>query len=796
MIKKVENTDKVTTYTYDILGRMIKQTQNGKVISTNQYDALGNVLEKMENGLRVHYSYDAMNRVLEESYPNDKGEYSTIYTHTYDETGNLIKTTDAYGKSKKMTYTPYGEVTSETDENDHTTRYDYDGVGNIKKVQNALDRIVRYEYDGNGKKNSYTYDAMDELTKSIKYIKGKEVTTTYAYDLNGNKVEISSNGKFKRYHYNKYNQLTSIFTEEGSTDIYYDKNGNMRDVLYAGGGKEHYDYDEYGQLSKVTNDKDKSYTYSYDAQGDRIRYQKNYSEAYDNDTWYESLEQTSFEEVEELLDDKNSDQIIESVRYQSNYRKTHHKCVLMEEENWDSDGDDWENKNIAYILDKSLENAEVLATSTGEINIYGQDERLSTDSKTSDGINKTVNYVNGNNNSVYGMATTENAWGDIRYKYKAIEYTDYGYSDDIKSGFGYNGEEQDETGLIYLRARYYNPVIGQFIQLDENRGDAGNIESQNRYAYALNNPNKYIDKNGRAARLMNDGGSFSSIGGLIGAAGKLAKDIATKSVKKNQSTSQMTSQDRYNLWMGHDSWDNYGGKPKGVYATQADYNKAHQKPSTSYKVPQTQDQRNPKAKTANTTRETYVPNPACSAIETLGKNLNDFKEEVLKGLNTVGKYIAKGAKAVGEFLESILDVVAAAGALIVFAGGLVVAGFALAAIITALTGSVGIAAAIGAFAAKGGMYVMYAGAIDMVLSGTQVLSGTLGCRLSGEKLTKEQAEQRINNGQTNLTLSYAGATFGYGASFTPNIVNDYFKDNIDKNYRFELDIQLFAKNQI
>ncbi|WP_275905108.1 hypothetical protein, partial [[Eubacterium] hominis] len=90
------------------------------------------------------------------------------------------------------------------------------------------------------------------------------------------------------------------------------------------------------------------------------------------------------------MDDKNSDQIIESVRYQSNYRKTHHKCVLMEEENWDSDGDDWDNKNIAYILDKSLENAEVLATSTGEINIYGQDERLSTDSKTSDGINKTV----------------------------------------------------------------------------------------------------------------------------------------------------------------------------------------------------------------------------------------------------------------------------------------------------------------------------------------------------------------------------------------------------------------------
>ena len=488
-------------YQYNDMHKITKVSKGSKEVATYSYDARGNITKQTNGKLSTTYTYDELNRKLSAVTTRNKKQ-TAKYEYTYDGTGNILTETI------------------------------------------------------NGKKNSYTYDAMDELTKSIKYIKGKEVTTTYAYDLNGNKVEISSNGKFKRYHYNKYNQLTSIFTEEGSTDIYYDKNGNMRDVLYAGGGKEHYDYDEYGQLSKVTNDKDKSYTYSYDAQGDRIRYQKNYSEAYDNDTWYESLEQTSFEEVEELLDDKNSDQIIESVRYQSNYRKTHHKCVLMEEENWDSDGDDWENKNIAYILDKSLENAEVLATSTGEINIYGQDERLSTDSKTNDGINKMINYVNGNNNSVYGMATTENAWGDIRYKYKAIEYTDYGYSDDIKSGFGYNGEEQDETGLIYLRARYYNPVIGQFIQLDENRGNAGNIESQNRYAYALNNPNKYIDKNGRAARLMNY---------------------------------------------------NYGGKPKGVYATKADYNRAHQKPSTSYKAPQTQDQRNPKAKTANTTRETYLP---------------------------------------------------------------------------------------------------------------------------------------------------------------------------------------------
>lgn len=44
-------------------------------------------------------------------------------------------------------------------------------------------------------------------------------------------------------------------------------------------------------------------------------------------------------------------------------------------------------------------------------------------------------------------------WTERKHK---RSYTDYGYTDDITSGFGYNGEVLDDTGLIYLRARYYN----------------------------------------------------------------------------------------------------------------------------------------------------------------------------------------------------------------------------------------------------------------------------------------------------------------------------------------------------
>lgn len=55
--------------------------------------------------------------------------------------------------------------------------------------------------------------------------------------------------------------------------------------------------------------------------------------------------------------------------------------------------------------------------------------------------------------------------------------------------FGFTGEETDGTGLINLRARYYNPIIGQFFSLDP-------MEMPNRYQYAGANPLNLIDPAG------------------------------------------------------------------------------------------------------------------------------------------------------------------------------------------------------------------------------------------------------------------------------------------------------------
>ncbi|WP_255546907.1 RHS repeat domain-containing protein [Moritella sp. 36] len=74
-----------------------------------------------------------------------------------------------------------------------------------------------------------------------------------------------------------------------------------------------------------------------------------------------------------------------------------------------------------------------------------------------------------------------------------------------KEGIGYTGHLQDEDlGLTYMQARYYDPVIGRFYSNDP-VGAMGHIASGNsvhgfnRFTYANNNPYKYVDPDGEFA---------------------------------------------------------------------------------------------------------------------------------------------------------------------------------------------------------------------------------------------------------------------------------------------------------
>jgi len=83
--------------------------------------------------------------------------------------------------------------------------------------------------------------------------------------------------------------------------------------------------------------------------------------------------------------------------------------------------------------------------------------------------------------------------------------------------WGFAGETQDPTGLLYLRARWYDPALGRFLTRDPFPGLATLPTTQHPYTYALNNPVLYVDPTGEFLFLPLL--AVAAAGGLLGGLG-------------------------------------------------------------------------------------------------------------------------------------------------------------------------------------------------------------------------------------------------------------------------------------
>ncbi|MER9614276.1 RHS repeat-associated core domain-containing protein [Mesorhizobium sp. M0207] len=90
-----------------------------------------------------------------------------------------------------------------------------------------------------------------------------------------------------------------------------------------------------------------------------------------------------------------------------------------------------------------------------------------------------------------------------------VEQTNYAtYGERLNTGFqtqkSYIGERFDpETGLLYLNARYMDPLLGRFISPDDWDPTLPGVGT-NRYAYAQNDPVNKADNNGHTLRADDD----------------------------------------------------------------------------------------------------------------------------------------------------------------------------------------------------------------------------------------------------------------------------------------------------
>ncbi|MFJ4257460.1 RHS repeat-associated core domain-containing protein [Pseudomonas monteilii] len=109
------------------------------------------------------------------------------------------------------------------------------------------------------------------------------------------------------------------------------------------------------------------------------------------------------------------------------------------------------------------------------------------------------------------IAATDAA-GNLKWKESYKPYGDKltrsAASSDNKIGF-HGKAHDDSTGLSYMGARYYDPVLGRFTGVDPVDFQTDNLHSFNRYTYTNNNPYKFTDKNGKYAELVIEGASIA-----------------------------------------------------------------------------------------------------------------------------------------------------------------------------------------------------------------------------------------------------------------------------------------------
>jgi len=129
---------------------------------------------------------------------------------------------------------------------------------------------------------------------------------------------------------------------------------------------------------------------------------------------------------------------------------------------------------------------------------FGSDQLLSLNNRNEgrsffhlDALGSTVNLTQPNGSA--RQSIFYDAWG--------IERDRIGSS---ANNFTFTGHELDEeTGLIYAKARFYDPDIGRFLSQDIVLGNVANPPSLHRYYYVQQNPLIFVDPTGNIAFIQN-----------------------------------------------------------------------------------------------------------------------------------------------------------------------------------------------------------------------------------------------------------------------------------------------------
>lgn len=174
------------------------------------------------------------------------------------------------------------------------------------------------------------------------------------------------------------------------------------------------------------------------------------------------------------------------------------------------------NRKLSRLLEKTTNNVVtkyvyghglICEETSSVVKTYHFDNRGSTVAITdaSGAITDTITY------DTYGMQTSHIGTSDVIFAYN-----------------GRDGVITDDNDLIYMRARYYSPVMRRFINADIIHGQISDSTSLNRYAYVNGNPVSLVDPFGLLGVI-----TLMLIGAGVGAVINLASSFISQKIESD-----------------------------------------------------------------------------------------------------------------------------------------------------------------------------------------------------------------------------------------------------------------------